>query len=69
MHALGRADRARNVGGAFRVRAGAEAMVAGRHVLLVDDVITTGATMAGCAAALRAAGAAAVSGLAVARER
>lgn len=69
MHALGRAERARNVGGAFRVRPGLERTVAGRHVVLVDDVITTGATMAGCAAALLAAGAETVAGLAVARER
>lgn len=69
MHALGRAERARNVGGAFRVRPGMERAVTGRHVVLVDDVITTGATMAGCAAALLAVGAVAVSGLALARER
>lgn len=69
MHALGRTERAANVGGAFRVRPGSERSVAGRHVVLVDDVLTTGATMAGCAAALRSAGARAVAGLAVARER
>lgn len=69
MHALGRAERARNVGGAFRVRDGMERAVAGRHALLLDDVLTTGATMSGCARALLAAGAASVSGLAVARER
>jgi ComF family protein len=69
MHALGRVERARNVGGAFRVRPGLERAVAGRHALLVDDVLTTGATMSGCARALLAAGALSVSGLAVARER
>lgn len=69
MHALGRAERAANVGGAFRVRPGLERLVRGRHVVLVDDVLTTGATMAGCAAALRSAGARAVAGLVVARER
>jgi predicted amidophosphoribosyltransferase len=37
--------------------------------VLVDDVVTTGSTLAGCAAALLDAGALAVSGLAVARER
>jgi ComF family protein len=69
MHALGRAQRAANVGGAFRVRPGMETAVAGRQVVLVDDVLTTGATMSGCAEALLAAGAASVAGLAVARER
>ena len=69
MHALGRAERARNVGGAFRVRPGMERAVAGHHALLVDDVLTTGATMSGCARALLAAGALSVSGLALARER
>ena len=69
MHDLGRTERARNVGGAFLVRSGWERRVAGRQVLLVDDVLTTGATMEGCALALLAAGAASVSGLVVARER
>jgi predicted amidophosphoribosyltransferase len=35
----------------------------------VDDIVTTGATMSGCAAALRAAGASAVRGICVARDR
>lgn len=69
---LGRDERAANVAGAFRLRVTepeAARAVAGRWVLLVDDVVTTGATLAACATALRTAGAAAVSAIAVARER
>ncbi len=40
----------------------------GRHVLLVDDVCTTAATLDACARALKEAGAASVFGLALARE-
>jgi len=43
--------------------------VVGRWVLLVDDVVTTGATLAACTEALERAGARAVSAIAVARER
>ena len=62
---LGAAQRRANVRGAFA----AAAAVAGRHVILVDDVLTTGATAAECARALRAAGATRVGVLAVARVR
>jgi ComF family protein len=54
-----------NVRNAFRLRR-AEA-VAGRHPVLVDDVMTTGATVSECALALKAGGAATVGVLTVAR--
>jgi ComF family protein len=55
-------ERVRHVTGAFRVRGD----VRGRHVALVDDVVTSGATAATAARALLRAGARAVSLLAVA---
>jgi len=64
---LGRAERDANVRGAFEVVEAAG--IAGRWVVLVDDVVTTGATIAACAEALLAAGALAVSGVTAARER
>ncbi|WP_374384817.1 double zinc ribbon domain-containing protein [Dongia sp.] len=64
---LGRLARARNVAGAFALNPKRADMLAGRKVLLVDDVVTTGATISQCAAALRRGGAAAVHVLAVAR--
>lgn len=66
---LDRRHRAENVRDAFRVPPGMERDVAGRWVVLVDDVVTTGATLCGAAGALLAAGAAAVSAVTVARER
>lgn len=55
---LDREQRRRNVRGAFTVRPERLALVAGKSVLLVDDVRTTGATAEACALALRRAGAA-----------
>jgi ComF family protein len=58
--------RRRNVEGVFSLAKGAD--MAGRHVLLIDDVATTGATLSACAGVLLDAGAASVAGLALARE-
>jgi ComF family protein len=59
--------RRRNMRGAFRVPAGRRAAVEGKSVLLIDDVLTTGATAEACARALKRAGAANVHVLALAR--
>jgi len=67
---LDRATRATNLVDAFRVGSGDSRLGnAGRWLILVDDVVTTGATLAACAGALMDAGALAVSAVAVARER
>jgi len=59
--------RRRNVRGAFALRPGGAGDIDGRRVLLVDDVLTTGATAEACARALRRGGAAAVDVLTLAR--
>jgi ComF family protein len=66
---LDRGHRARNVHDAFTVPAAFTGAVAGHWVVLVDDVVTTGATLVACAEALLVAGAGSVSAVAVARER
>lgn len=68
-HALGQAERAGNTAGAFATLPGSASDLASRWVVVVDDIVTTGATLAGCAAALLGSGAAAVSAVTVARDR
>jgi len=64
---LPRAERLRNVRGAFQVDPLSAGRLRGRRVLLVDDVMTTGASVREAAATLRAAGADAVGALVLAR--
>jgi ComF family protein len=67
---LGRRARRANVAGAFALSDPAcAARIAGRWIVLVDDVVTTGSTLVACAEALYDAGAVAVSAVTVARER
>jgi len=63
----GAAERAIAVEGAFVARVSRARALEGRRVLLIDDVMTSGATANACARALRAAGAAAVDVLVAAR--
>jgi ComF family protein len=64
---LSQAERAVNVQGAFRVPENGKAAVAGRKLVLVDDVLTSGATVDACARALLRARAASVDVLVFAR--
>ncbi len=64
---LTRSQRARNVQAAFRVEGRRQLEIAGRHVLLVDDVLTSGATAGACTRVLLRAGAASVDLLTLAR--
>jgi ComF family protein len=64
---LSQAERAQNVQGAFRVLPAGKAAVSGRRLLLVDDVLTSGATVDACSRALLRAGAAQVDVLVFAR--
>jgi ComF family protein len=78
---LDRAARAVNVTGAFRLKSDGGASppghiarhparpLAGRWIVLIDDVVTTGASLAACAVPLIEAGAVGVSAITVARER
>lgn len=64
---LPRAERLKNVRGAFAVRPAALPQIVNKTILLIDDVVTTGATADACARALLAAGAKQVDVLALAR--
>jgi ComF family protein len=67
LRGLGRRERAETVRGAFLVTAANCGSVRGRHLILVDDVYTSGATAGACAKALKRAGAARVDVLCWAR--
>jgi predicted amidophosphoribosyltransferase len=62
---LGTLARERNVRSAFAMRPGRS--VAGKRVVIIDDVMTTGATVEECARVLKRAGAASVGVLTLAR--
>lgn len=66
---LTNAGRRRNVAAAFAVKSGPRfaGRLAGKRILLIDDVMTTGATAGACATALKRGGAASVSLLTLAR--
>jgi competence protein ComFC len=62
---LTNSNRRKNVAGAFRVLK--KPRIAGKRILLIDDVMTTGSTATACASALKRAGAASVTLLTLAR--
>lgn len=64
-HRLDRPGRLRNLAGAFILRPGARPPPA---LIVVDDILTTSATLESCARVLRAAGAQRIYGFAIARE-
>jgi predicted amidophosphoribosyltransferase len=64
---LARKERAQNVQGAFAVEKSARLRVKGRKLIVIDDVLTSGATVDACARVLRRAGAARVDVLVLAR--
>ena len=64
---LVRKERAQNVQGAFAVAEGARIRVKGKKLVVIDDVLTSGATADACARVLRRAGAARVDMLVLAR--
>lgn len=62
-------DRLRNVAGAFAVDGDLRRSMVGQHLILVDDVVTTAATMNACARALHQAGARTISYVTFGRAR
>jgi ComF family protein len=67
MGQLSKSERRRNLAGAFAVKPAHIAAIKGRRILLVDDVLTSGATASNCTKVLLKAGAKAVDVLTIAR--
>lgn len=69
-YGLGEEERLANVRGAFLLAAGVQpAQLSGKRILLLDDIMTTGATLTACAAVLKEAGAGRVAALVLASDR
>lgn len=64
---LARDERQKNVHGAFAIEKAARGQVKGKRIVLIDDVLTTGATANACARVLRRAGVSKVDVLTLAR--
>ncbi len=64
---MSRSARIRNIRGAFKLRDGARESVGGARILLIDDVLTTGATAEECTRVLKRGGVRAVDVLTLAR--
>lgn len=68
-HSLGQVERAGNLAGVFGIPEALRGQLRERWLVVVDDVLTTGATLSGCTRALLDAGVLAVSAITVARDR
>ncbi|MFT3950618.1 MAG: ComF family protein [Oscillospiraceae bacterium] len=66
-HTLGYAERIENVRGAFALRG--RLALTGKHLLICDDIVTTGSTLSECARVLKQAGAAHVTAFTLAATR
>ena len=64
---LSDAERRANLDGAFQVPIPLRSKIAGKHILLIDDVLTTGTTLSAASRTLRRAGASRITVLTVAR--
>jgi ComF family protein len=64
---MGRETRAKNQAGAFAIKPALAGQIPGKSIVLIDDVLTSGATLSNCAETLREAGAARIDILVLAR--
>lgn len=61
-------ERKKELAGAFATVEGAEVKIKGKRILILDDIVTTGATMSECAEILKSSGASEIYGLALASD-